>query len=82
MRVAADGGNELVAGRRLRSRKSMFIEKFLQIGVGPRAIQPVARIGSIFTALLGNTIVVLTSCGQQRVTSTWLRVRDAVMIQE
>lgn len=59
--VAADGGDDLVAGRWLRYWDATLVAPCLQVRFGPGAVKPFARVSSSLASLGRNGIVVVTS---------------------
>lgn len=56
--VTAKGSNELITVTWLRDRNTALIEPGLQVRVGPLGVEPVARVGSSLTSLLGGLCIV------------------------
>lgn len=81
LRVAAQGGNELVAIARLRDWNTTLIAPCLQVGVGPLRVQPVAWVCGSLTRLLGDLGVVGTGGVQEGVAGAWRWVGDVVVIE-
>jgi hypothetical protein len=71
-RVAADRGNQLVAGGGLRGREAVGVKPLLEIRLGPGRVQPVSRIGSGFSGLFSGSLVSLASLLEKSVTGTRL----------
>lgn len=72
-RVAADGGNELVARAGLRGGETVGVKPLLEIRLGPRLVQPVTGVGGSLASLLGNGLVVGSDLLQERVAGAGLR---------
>lgn len=71
-RVAANRSDELVTSRRLGSGNAMGIKPLLEVGLGPRLIQPVARVGSSLTGLLSDGLIRAASLLEEGITLTGL----------
>jgi hypothetical protein len=80
--VAADGGDELVTVARLRDRDTTLVEPGLQVRVGPGGVEPVTRVRSGLSGLVGDSLVVGTDGGEERVTSAGRRVGDSMVVKE
>jgi hypothetical protein len=72
-RVATDRGNQLVSRRGLGSREPMGVEPLLEVGLGPRRIQPVSGIGSRLAGALSSSLVVGSSLLENSVSRAGLR---------
>jgi hypothetical protein len=67
-RVAANRGNELVATSGLRSRETIGVKPFLEVRLRPGRVQPVTRVLSGLSKLLGRGLVALASLLEDGVT--------------
>jgi len=61
--VSSNLGDELVTSSGLGNGDSTLVKEFLQVRFGPALIEPVARIVSSLSNLLGYRVVVLTNSG-------------------
>jgi hypothetical protein len=66
----------------LRCRDTVIVKPFLQIGFRPALVEPVAWVRSRLTSLLGDSVVVVTSCINEGLLVSGLRDRDVVLLQE
>lgn len=82
VRVAADGGDEGVAGAGLGNGNTTLVTPSLQIRVGPLSVEPLAGVGSGLTGLVRGGLVVRADSGEKRVASARLRVGDTVVVEE
>jgi hypothetical protein len=81
-RLAADGSDHGIAGVGLRNVVATLVEPSLEVGVGPRRVEPVAGVVDGLLGLLGGGLVVVTDSGEERVTLAGLGYRDAVLVGE
>ena len=80
--IAADGGDELVAVCGLGDGDPALVAPRFEFRLGPGLVQPIAWVGGRFAELVGDELVVLAGFGEERVVGRWLRVGDAVTIEE
>ena len=80
--VPADGGDQLVTAVRLRSRDATLVEPRLQIRIGPRMVEPVARVVDRLASLVRGALIVGAGGLEKRVASTGCWVGDAVVVKE
>lgn len=81
-RIAADGGNELVTGRGLGCGIAALVQPCLEVGVGPRLVEPIAGVGCGLGDLVGGGLVVLADALEKSVTLAGLGNGDAVLIRK
>lgn len=80
--IAAHAGDELVAVGWLRGWDAALIEPLLEVGVGPRLVEPVTWVGSGLANLVRDGLVVRSSSVQERIAVARRRVRNAVVVEE
>lgn len=81
-RVAADRGDELVAGAGLRSGVATLVQPGLQIRLRPRLVEPVTGVGGSLTNLVGGRLVVLACRLEQGVAGARLGAGDTMAVEE
>lgn len=81
-RLAAEAGNEGVAGGGLGNVVAALIKPGLEVRVRPRSVEPITRVVGGLGNLVGNGLVVLADGLQERVTLAGLRDGDAVLVGE
>jgi len=81
-RVATDRSDQLVTAAGLGSWDAALIEPSLEIRFGPGLVKPVARIANTLTSLIGSALVVFANGAEERIPSAWVRVGNAVLVEE
>lgn len=81
-RLAAEAGNERVAGSGLGNIVATLIEPGLNVRIGPRRVEPVTGVGSSLAELSSSGLVVLTDSLEERVALAGLGNGNAVLVGE
>jgi hypothetical protein len=81
-RLAAEAGNERVAGGGLGNVVATLIEPSLDVRVRPRRVEPVTGVGGGLAKLVGGGLVVLADGLEERVTLAGLGNGNAVLVGE
>lgn len=80
--LAADAGNERIAGRWLGNGVAALIEPSLEVRVRPRLVKPVTGVVGSLLGLLGGGLVVVADSGEERIALAGLGNGDALLVGE
>ena len=80
--MAAERGDELVAGAWLWDGHTALVEPGLEVRVRPRVVEPVAGVGGSLASLLRDFVVVGARSGEKRVASARVGVGNVVLVEK
>jgi len=80
--VAANRGDQLITLGWLRDGNAALITPRLEVGLGPRFVDPITRVRGSLANLVGSSLVVLADSLEKRIASARLGNWDAVLVGE